>query len=69
MLKAIVAAAFMQYTTAAIAMPWDVGKLLLQVQWVPREPDASKNTILVEGKQEEDEEVCFLEARIHIQGI
>lgn len=46
----------MQYTTAAIAMPWDVGKLLLQVQWVPREPDATKNTIAVEREQQEEEE-------------
>lgn len=34
--KALVASAFLQYTSTAIAMPWEVGKLLLQVQWVPR---------------------------------
>ncbi|EPQ61054.1 mitochondrial carrier [Gloeophyllum trabeum ATCC 11539] len=37
LLKAIVASAFVKYTTFAIAMPWDVGKTLLQVQWVPRD--------------------------------
>ncbi|PVF93171.1 mitochondrial carrier [Serendipita vermifera] len=35
-LKALLASAFLQYTTTAIAMPWEVGKVLLQVQWVPK---------------------------------
>jgi fusion and transport protein UGO1 len=39
LVKAIVASALMQYTTAAIAMPFEVGKTLLQVQWVPRDAD------------------------------
>lgn len=26
---------FLQYTSAAVAMPWEVGKTLLQVQYVP----------------------------------
>lgn len=37
LLKTLVASAFLQYTTTAIAIPWEVGKLLLQVQWVPRD--------------------------------
>ncbi|KAF8238932.1 hypothetical protein L208DRAFT_1386755 [Tricholoma matsutake] len=36
LLKTLVASAVWQYTSTAIAMPWEVGKLLLQVQWVPR---------------------------------
>ncbi|KAF9065437.1 mitochondrial carrier domain-containing protein [Rhodocollybia butyracea] len=36
-LKTALASAMLQYTSTAIAMPWEVGKLLLQVQWVPRE--------------------------------
>lgn len=36
LLKTLVASAVLQYTSTAIAMPWEVGKLLLQVQWVPR---------------------------------
>jgi len=36
LLRALVASAVLQYTSTAIAMPWEVGKLLLQVQWVPR---------------------------------
>lgn len=35
--KALVASAVLQYTSTAIVMPWEVGKLLLQVQWVPRD--------------------------------
>jgi len=35
--KAVVASAILQYTSTAIVMPWEVGKMLLQVQWVPRD--------------------------------
>ena len=28
--------AFLRYGTAALSQPWEVGKTLLQVQWVPR---------------------------------
>ncbi|KAJ4476598.1 mitochondrial carrier domain-containing protein [Lentinula aciculospora] len=35
--KTVVASAMLQYSSTAIAMPWEVGKLLLQVQWVPRD--------------------------------
>ncbi|OJT09597.1 Mitochondrial fusion and transport protein ugo1 [Trametes pubescens] len=37
--KELLAAALLQYATNAIAQPWEVGKTLLQVQWVPREPE------------------------------
>ncbi|KAJ6575506.1 mitochondrial carrier domain-containing protein [Mycena sp. CBHHK59/15] len=37
LLKTLAASAILQYTSSAIAMPWEVGKLLLQVQWVPRD--------------------------------
>ncbi|KAH9853120.1 mitochondrial carrier [Lenzites betulinus] len=37
--KEFLAAALLQYATNAIAQPWEVGKTLLQVQWVPREPE------------------------------
>ncbi|KAJ7124723.1 mitochondrial carrier domain-containing protein [Mycena crocata] len=45
LLKTLAASAILQYASTAIAMPWEVGKLLLQVQWVPRdagEPDPSE---------------------------
>jgi hypothetical protein len=39
MLKALISSAFLQYTTTAIAMPWEVGKVLLQIQWIPNNPE------------------------------
>ena len=39
MLKALISSAFLQYTTTAIAMPWEVGKILLQIQWIPKDPE------------------------------
>lgn len=38
-LKTLIASALLGYTTTAIAMPWEVGKCLLQVQWVPRDAE------------------------------
>ncbi|KAL9715824.1 hypothetical protein Ac2012v2_000266 [Leucoagaricus gongylophorus] len=35
--RSVAASAVMQYTTSALVNPWEVGKLLLQVQWVPRD--------------------------------
>lgn len=37
-------------------MPWDVGRTLLQVQWVPR--DAEEMAVPAEIVEEEEEEVC-----------
>ncbi|KAJ7042623.1 mitochondrial carrier domain-containing protein [Mycena alexandri] len=37
LLKTLAASAILQYTSSAIAMPWEVAKLLLQVQWVPKD--------------------------------
>jgi fusion and transport protein UGO1 len=47
----------MQYTNTAIVMPWEVGRLLLQVQWVPR--DAGEPELNAETAEEEDDEVCI----------
>ena len=38
-LQAVISSAFLQYTTTAIAMPWEVGKILLQIQWIPKDPE------------------------------
>ncbi|KAI9511782.1 mitochondrial carrier [Russula earlei] len=38
-LKTLFASTVLGYTTTAIAMPWEVGKCLLQVQWVPRDAE------------------------------
>jgi mitochondrial fusion and transport protein UGO1 len=55
-LKGIVASAFLQYGSTAIAMPWEVGKMLLQVQWVPRDTDSLKS--LASNTNDDEEEVC-----------
>jgi len=39
-----------------MVMPWEVGRLLLQVQWVPR--DAGELESTTEIVEEDDEEVC-----------
>jgi len=35
--QGLLASALLQYATTALSIPWDVGKTLLQVQWVPRD--------------------------------
>lgn len=52
--KAIVASAVLQYTSTALVNPWEVGRLLLQVQWVPRdagEPEAEDDYIVEEQEE------------------
>ncbi|KAE9395948.1 mitochondrial carrier [Gymnopus androsaceus JB14] len=51
-LKTVLASAMLQYTSTAIAMPWEVGKLLLQVQWVPR--DVQDSDLVQEVAEEEE---------------
>ncbi|KAJ3835888.1 mitochondrial carrier domain-containing protein [Lentinula raphanica] len=52
-LRTVLASAMLQYTSTAIAMPWEVGKLLLQVQWVPRDlHDLSTAHEVLEEEQE-----------------
>ncbi|GBE78421.1 mitochondrial carrier [Sparassis crispa] len=55
--KGLLAAAFLQYATTALVMPLDVGKTLLQVQWVPRDagevvPGAVLTTDVVDEEEE-----------------
>jgi fusion and transport protein UGO1 len=67
LLKTLIASAVLGYTTTAIAMPWEVGKCLLQVQWVPR--DAEQVDDSEPPTEEVAEEVCpflaFFSTRIH----
>ena len=37
MVRALLVSGALQYTSTCLAMPFEVGKLLLQVQWVPRD--------------------------------
>ena len=53
--KELLAAALLQYATSAIAQPWEVGKTLLQVQWVPRDPTDIAHEAGVEVPEDEGE--------------
>lgn len=55
-LKGVAASAFMQYASTALVMPWEVGKLLLQIQWVPRESEELQAEV---GRVSEEDEVCL----------
>ena len=59
LLKTLVASAVLGYTTTAIAMPWEVGKCLLQVQWVPRDAEQVDDSEEL-ATEEVAEEVCPL---------
>ncbi|EIN13666.1 mitochondrial carrier [Punctularia strigosozonata HHB-11173 SS5] len=61
LLKGIVASAFLQYGSTAIAMPWEVGKMLLQVQWVPRDADALAASESVPNEEEEEDSESSIE--------
>ncbi|EKM83485.1 hypothetical protein AGABI1DRAFT_110137 [Agaricus bisporus var. burnettii JB137-S8] len=52
--KSVLASALLQYTSTALVNPWEVGRLLLQVQWVPRdagEPEAEDDYIVEEQEE------------------
>ncbi|KAH9487066.1 Mitochondrial fusion and transport protein ugo1 [Psilocybe cubensis] len=53
--KAFLASAVLQYTSTAIVMPWEVGKLLLQVQWVPRDAGDPEPIPLEMGEDDNDD--------------
>ncbi|KZW02368.1 mitochondrial carrier [Exidia glandulosa HHB12029] len=54
--KSLIASAVLRYATSAIAMPWEVSKLLLQVQWMPRVPDVPEvlDTEVVDDEEEDE---------------
>lgn len=53
LLRAAAASVILQYCSAALENPWEVGKTLLQIQYVPRDAVATEDLEL----NEEDEEV------------
>jgi fusion and transport protein UGO1 len=57
LLKGLIAGAVLQYTSTALAMPFEVGKLLLQVQWVPRDLSLLEGPTMKEEEYEEEPEV------------
>jgi fusion and transport protein UGO1 len=52
LLKSLVASAVLQYSSTAIAMPWEVAKLLLQVQWVPRDAGEPEEPELIQDNDD-----------------
>ncbi|KAF9821806.1 hypothetical protein IEO21_00236 [Rhodonia placenta] len=54
--KGLAGAALLRYVTTAIVMPWQVGRILLQVQWVPRDAgEVPPDAVLTTDAVEEDE--------------
>ena len=51
----LLTSALLQYATTAVAVPWEVSKTLLQVQWIPRDLDTIPTREL---EYEDEEEVC-----------
>ena len=51
----LVTAGLFQYAMNAVATPWEVGKTLLQVQWIPRDLEALPSRDLPKEVDEEDE--------------
>ncbi|KAJ3558415.1 hypothetical protein NM688_g943 [Phlebia brevispora] len=58
-LQGFIAHALLQYAATAVAIPWEVGKTLLQVQWVPRNAEDMLPVVIptpIEHEQEEEDE-------------
>lgn len=58
-LQSLFASALLQYATTALAIPWDVGKTLLQVQWVPRDAGELPPGAVLITDEEDEEEVSY----------
>lgn len=56
----LVTSGLLQYATTAIAVPWEVGRTLLQVQWIPRDIEdlPARDFATAPKESEEEEEVC-----------
>ena len=68
-LKGLMASALLQYATTAVAIPWEVGKTLLQVQWVPRNADEMTHAAPAVIELEDEDAVsvrCYLVLRVRI---
>ncbi|KAG1908392.1 mitochondrial carrier domain-containing protein [Suillus fuscotomentosus] len=53
LLRSLFASALLQYTSTALVMPLEVGKLLLQIQWIPKDAPAPSSHIYEEEEEEE----------------
>ncbi|KAF9229630.1 mitochondrial carrier [Gyrodon lividus] len=64
--RSLVASALLQYSSTAMAMPLEVGKLLLQIQWVPRnaptqEPEEEVEEVETLSETTNEEESYFVD--------
>ena len=60
--------ALLQYATTAVAVPWEGGKTLLQVQWIPRDIDTIPLRDYTK-EHDEEEEVCLNLSLSRIAGL
>lgn len=51
MIQGALSHVLLKYATTAVALPWEVGKTLLQVQWVPRDAQTHGAHEQVEGEE------------------
>ena len=58
-LRGLVASALLQYAATAVAIPWEVGKTLLQVQWVPRNADEMLHPPVPSADPEDEDAVSL----------
>lgn len=57
MIKVLIGNALLQYATTGIAMPFEVAKILMQCQWVPREvPREELEEVIIEVPEEADQD-------------
>lgn len=59
MIQGALTRVLVKYASTAVALPWEVGKTLLQVQWVPRDSQSPEIHVVVEGEEPvDDDSVC-----------
>lgn len=54
LLQSLASTLFHQYATSLVSNPWEIGKTLLQVQWVPRDADVNIPVNAVDLDEEEE---------------
>lgn len=54
--KWFISAALLQYATTGIAMPFEVAKVLMQVQWIPKDSIEGETIFQIPEEEEEDAE-------------
>jgi hypothetical protein len=55
-LNQVLLTGLLQYSTTAVAMPWEVGKLLLQIQAIPKGQHARPEPRTQPGETDEEDE-------------